>query len=198
MTRTGLALDSEKVDLEAWGKIGAFLGGLSRANSWWCADWLNHGEAAYGEKHSQHIEATGLAFKTLANMSNVGRKVDSSRRRDSLSFAHHAAVAKLDPENQTHWLETAEREGLTRGELRASIKAGKVIRKDEMKPSSKGVRNLSAWMGDAAAWLDAAEASEPLEDWSPSKRLAVLKQIEPIISLARRLTGEAETVQGVP
>jgi hypothetical protein len=41
------------------------------------------------------------------------RAFETSRRRELLSWSHHAEVAALDPEDQNHLLDLAESEGWT-------------------------------------------------------------------------------------
>jgi len=89
----------------------------------WLGDLLNYGEAAYGEKYSQAIDATGLSYSTLANVASVAKRVPISRRREDLTFGHHEAVAKLEPQQQVDWLEHAAVTGTRRDDLRTQIKS---------------------------------------------------------------------------
>ncbi|MFD9426223.1 MULTISPECIES: hypothetical protein [unclassified Streptomyces] len=63
------------------------------SSAWWLADWLIHGEATYGwRRYKEAVERTGLDYQTLRHYAWVARRFEHDRRRDSLSFAHHAAV----------------------------------------------------------------------------------------------------------
>jgi hypothetical protein len=42
-----------------------------------------------------HIVATGLDYQTLRNYAAVARRFELSRRRDNLSFHHHAELCAL-------------------------------------------------------------------------------------------------------
>ena len=42
---------------------------------------------------AQAIEATGRSYQTIANAKRVAERVDVSRRREDLSWSHHAEVA---------------------------------------------------------------------------------------------------------
>ena len=98
------------------------LGKIGHGVPWWCGDLLNYGEARYGERYAQAEAVMGLDAGTLANIASVCSRVDPSRRREQLSFAHHAEVAKLEPQDQATWLARAERDGLTRAALRKALK----------------------------------------------------------------------------
>jgi hypothetical protein len=56
--------------------------------------WLIHGENAYSGRYRDAIEQTSLDYQTLRNYAWVARSLPLSRRRDTLSFAHHAEVAR--------------------------------------------------------------------------------------------------------
>ena len=60
-------------------------------------------------------------YQTLRNLAWVARSFETSRRRDSLSFAHHAEVAALPQAEQELWLNRAERLGWSRNELRRQL-----------------------------------------------------------------------------
>jgi N6-adenosine-specific RNA methylase IME4 len=101
-----------------WQDTGRLLGRIGRACQWWIGDWLNYGERRYGEKYSQGVEATGLEYQTLANFAWVARRVEPSRRREDLSWGHHAEIAALEPGEQDRLLEQAVAEELSVRELR--------------------------------------------------------------------------------
>jgi len=50
---------------------------------WWVGDWLNYGEARYGEMYSQAIEITGYASQTLADAKWVASRIEPSRRHEN-------------------------------------------------------------------------------------------------------------------
>jgi N6-adenosine-specific RNA methylase IME4 len=57
----------------------------------------------------------------------VASRVETSRRREVLSWSHHKEVAALEPAEQDAWLDRAEAEGWTRMDLRSAIKRGRVL-----------------------------------------------------------------------
>lgn len=108
----------------SWEQIGASLREFTNSSAWWLADWLIFGEAAYGwQRYRQAIERTGLDYQTLRNYAWVARRFEHHRRRDSLSFAHHAEVTRLSPPEQDYWLRKAEQQKWSRNELRRAIRA---------------------------------------------------------------------------
>lgn len=108
----------------SWERIGSSLRELANSSAWWLADWLIFGEAAYGwSRYREAIERTGLDYQTLRNYAWVARRFEQSRRRDGLSFAHHAELARLAPAEQDYWLRKAEQQKWSRNELRRSVRA---------------------------------------------------------------------------
>lgn len=80
------------------------------------------GDAIYGEKYAQAIEATGRAKGTLQNYASVARRVPRSKRRTGLSWSHHEAVAAREFGEQDHWLDRATAEGLNVEEFRELLR----------------------------------------------------------------------------
>jgi hypothetical protein len=127
-TPTGLVF-AEDTPLAVWAGLTTRLLRQRKVLEWAIADAINFGEAAYGEMYSQWVEETGLAKHTLTNIAAVGRRVELSRRRDNVSFSHHAEVAYLPVPDQEKLLDTAESAGWTRYELRDAVRE----RKDQLR-----------------------------------------------------------------
>jgi len=117
---SGLCL-SEETTFEQWEKIGQGLQAIDLRVKWWLGDWLAFGEVTYGEMYAQALAGSHYDYKTLCNVKWVSQKVEFSRRRENLSWSHHHEVAKLEPEKQVEFLEKAEKENLTRQQLREAI-----------------------------------------------------------------------------
>lgn len=109
---------SEAVSFEEWVLSGRQLGAIGRGVGWWIGDWLRFGNARYGEKYAQASKITGYDTQTLMNMVYVASSIEVSRRRDRLSWSHHAEVAATAPEQQDHWLDRAEESRLSVHDLR--------------------------------------------------------------------------------
>jgi hypothetical protein len=106
------------------------------AVQWWLGDWWAFGEHQYGDRKAL-VEAEdwrGPTFEACKNAASVCRAFERSRRRDLLSFSHHAEVAKLVERDEAgnvtstevadSWLDRAAREDLSVMKLRAAIKQG--------------------------------------------------------------------------
>ncbi len=120
LTPTALAVRGTP-SLTVWKRAGTQLDRLSGSLMWWLGDWARYGEAAFGALAQQILAAIGYEYQTLANAKWVASRVSVSRRRERLSFGHHAEVAALSPAAQTHWLTTAARNALSVHALRAAI-----------------------------------------------------------------------------
>lgn len=120
---TALDLDTEHpLPFARYETLGAYLGAMNRACSWWVGDWLLYGEAMYGDRFAQAEKATGLTEETLLRRMRVCRGVPPSRRRAALSFSVHSEVAALPADAQTRWLNRAEKAGWTLADMRAAMR----------------------------------------------------------------------------
>ena len=114
ITRIGLEILrplSEDED-EAWAQwlhVGAEVESIYGAGPWALGDWIEAGHMRFGEKYAQAMDWTRYSYKHLANVTWVVRRFPFSRRREELSFGHHAAVAGLDPKAADKALATAVR-----------------------------------------------------------------------------------------
>jgi N6-adenosine-specific RNA methylase IME4 len=121
LSRTGLLFDGEPT-YEQWLEAGKLLRLMEGSVHWAIGDWLSGGERRYGEKYAEAVEATGFSPQTLMNDKWVAERVEFSRRRENLTFSHHAEVAPLPPAEQKRWLAKAEKEDWARFELRAAVR----------------------------------------------------------------------------
>lgn len=138
---------------EEWETLGETLGRVARASGWWIGDWVNYGEAAYGEKYSQALEATGLEYGTLRNYAWVASRIEVSRRHDNLSFSHHFELAAMEPDIQDEWLDAAEATGMSASELRKASKGST----GQAEPASTVDVALTVTMEEWDRWATAAE-----------------------------------------
>jgi hypothetical protein len=122
LRKSGLAF-SRPIPLSTWELIGQQLLAVANTSTWWLADWLAYGEQAFQDRYREAIQKTSLNYQTLRNYAWVARRLELDRRRDGLSFGHHAEVAALDAPEQGYWLRKAEESGWSRNQLRAEIRA---------------------------------------------------------------------------
>lgn len=112
-----------QIDRGAWVAAGRRIGEYGRVSNWWVGDWINYGNARWGEKYAEAARITGFDPKTLRNIASVVSRFDLSRRRDNLDFTHHAEVAALDRDQQDEWLDRAVALKLSTVDLRQALKA---------------------------------------------------------------------------
>jgi hypothetical protein len=111
---------------------------MSRVSNWWIGDWLQYGEARWGEKYTEAARITGYDVKTLRNIAYVAKRFDLSRRRDNLTWTHHAEIAALPTEQQNEWLDRAVVLRLSPGDLRLEVRASQRTLKSEKNERTTG------------------------------------------------------------
>jgi hypothetical protein len=122
----GLTISGD-VTYEEWEDIGYQLARVGKGWQWWVGDWINFGKGRYGETYKAAIEAAGLKYQAAANIASVATAFEVSRRRESLSFKHHAEVQGLEPDEQDELLDRAESELLSCASLRGFVQKIKCI-----------------------------------------------------------------------
>lgn len=113
-----------------WESVGFELAKVGKAMQWWIGDWARIG-AKYGSAYQPAIDATGMAYQTVLNFTSICKSFEFSRRRENLSFKHHAEVQALEPERQDELLDQAEKERWSCAKLREVVKALKSDLVDE-------------------------------------------------------------------
>jgi hypothetical protein len=108
--------------LDEWRVSGVRLGAAGRSTNWWIGDWVRYGVSRYGQKYDLACEITGYDDQTLMNFAYVAGRFEISRRREELSWSHHAELAPLLEEAQERWLDRAAAQRLTVRELRALVR----------------------------------------------------------------------------
>jgi hypothetical protein len=112
-TACGLTLP-EDLSENDWTEIGRALGRVQQATQWWIGDWWAFGvEQRYGARRAlvESEEWGGPDFQTCMNAASVCRAfAETSRRREVLSFKHHAevmALSKKQADRLLSWCEAA-------------------------------------------------------------------------------------------
>jgi len=129
LTETSLVIQSD-ISFDEWMQIGNFLKQVNKCVLWWLGDWLNFGENIYGEKYSQALDETDYSYSSLSGAAWVCNKIEICRRRQNLSWSHHAEVASLDENKQEIYLDSAEKNAWSRNRLRLEV-SGKVHISDD-------------------------------------------------------------------
>jgi hypothetical protein len=120
--KKGLQLPSQ-LPFKRWMHIGMQLSVTYTSSAWCLGDWLVYGETFYNGRYRDAIEQTALDYQTLRNYAWVVRRFALHRRRDTLSFGHHAEVAALCEPEQDFWLRKAESLRWSRNRLRREVRA---------------------------------------------------------------------------
>ena len=100
-----------------WRDVGATLGKMSSATNWWIGDWWAFGEHRYGDRKAlvESDDWQGPGFQSCMNAAAVAQAFETSRRREVLSFSHHAEAASLAADEADALLDWAEEAITTTG-----------------------------------------------------------------------------------
>jgi hypothetical protein len=163
-TRVGLRIP-EALTFERWQNVGSQISRIVDSSSWCLGDWLVYGQEEFSDRYLRAIEACGLDYQTLRNYAWVARKFELSRRRETLSFQHHAEVSSLPPCEQDKWLDLADEFNWSRNELRRNIRSHRQ-RDGKSEPPEDCLPKLSAPAERVQRWRKAAELSgDKFEQW---------------------------------
>ena len=122
------------MDFNEWVRAGETIAYFNRSIQFLVGDWVNFGDAMFGEKYAQALDSTKYSYQTLRNAVYVCNRIPLEFRRDTLTFEHHRLVAPLTEADREILLDRCEEEGLTTKELRAIIAEMKG-KEDKKKPS---------------------------------------------------------------
>lgn len=143
-------------------------------------DALRWGEEKFGERYADVIDATrdymiARGIEKSKNWQWVAGKIPPHRRHILLSFGHHEVVAKLTGDEQTEFLDIAEKEGLTVRELR-----GKVRERHPSKPRKGGKEKITETDNDKSALqklIDVSNYTSENPDWLTEKAKEPIKKL---------------------
>ena len=163
VTGVGLLIPSV-VDFCAWEQAGVKIARIAECSAWCLGDWLVYGEHRYADRYKQVIAAARLDYQTLRNYAWVARRFDLGRRREELSFQHHAEVAALPAAEQDRWLDLSAGQGWSRNELRRNLRSG---RESGLLPArTVALPRMRIPPEYLARWRGAAEQmNQNLEEW---------------------------------
>jgi hypothetical protein len=109
------------MDHPQWVAVGLRLGEISRSNQWWRGGWLRLSSAKLGTKYVKAAMGASYHVRRLADMASLAACFEMSRRRDDLTWSHHAVVEVLDPDEQDRSFETSAAERPSVAELRIQL-----------------------------------------------------------------------------
>ncbi len=112
------------MDRTGWLEAGRRLATRTTRDRWALGDWA----ACAGRHHGDLTLAAreiGLSAGPLFNLASMARQVHPSRRREGLSWDHHAAVASLPAAAGDRLLDDAEAGGWSRERVRGAVRAAR-------------------------------------------------------------------------
>jgi DNA modification methylase len=126
---------------EEWLAFGENIKNVEKGVHFWIGDWLNYGEAKWGEMYKKAIETSGFEYDTVRHNKYISSRIELGRRRPNLSFSHHEEVAPNTPEEQEILLDHAEKHGWSakklrreKGQVLASIIQATPVEEDSSEP----------------------------------------------------------------
>jgi N6-adenosine-specific RNA methylase IME4 len=123
---------SDDLSEAGWREMGIRLGKLDRVLAWAIGDWWLFGHR-YGDRKAivTAKDWQGVSFASCMNAARVCKRFPTSRRREVLSFDHHAVVASLPPNQADALLDWCEEtiptfyKPRSTADLRAKVRAVK-------------------------------------------------------------------------
>jgi hypothetical protein len=162
---TSALLVRDGMSFADWTAVGRRLAQVSSASAWALGDWLLYGRRAFRDRYRTAIDATRLDYQTLRNYASVASRIDPPRRRESLSFQHHAEVAALSPPEQDLWLGRAESAGWSRNQLRRQLAEHRSAARS-WATDVRVVVSVEVSRTDELRWRQAAASRQQnLKDW---------------------------------
>ncbi len=170
MTSIGIEIRSDAT-YEHWVDMVDFLFTIEGRLNWLIGDAILIGERVYGKTYEEMALLTGKAVKTLRNYVYVVSSVEMSRRRDKLTFGHHAEVASMVPEHQDRWLADAEQNRWSVAELRKQLKGndGLVERTQQMEEVNRFTSYINSLL---------RQNDNDLDQLNPEQRHAIAQRAE--------------------
>lgn len=134
------------LNLEEWLLQGKRLGAIGKGAAWWIGDWVNYGNAKFGEKYGRAARITRYDVQSLMNMAYVASRFEISRRREKLSWSHHSELAPYPVDDQDRWLRFTEEKCLSVHSLRSELRvqgSRKSVRRNALPTGSQSATNAS-------------------------------------------------------
>ncbi|MFF0146662.1 hypothetical protein ATK36_0836 [Amycolatopsis sulphurea] len=164
ISRLGL-LFSANLTYGSWERAGLKLSRVVSSSAWCLGDWLACGQDKYPDRYVRAVEAADLDYQTLRNYAWVARRFPIGRRREVLSFQHHAEVAALAVQDQDEWLTSAEAGQWSRNELRRRLR-GRRQRRQTAEDSTLMMPRVPVERERVERWRAAAQRMDDhLEGW---------------------------------
>ena len=108
------------LDEQSWMNIGRAISTFSESLRFWTGDLLQYGFRLWGKTTTFNLAAqcTGYSREVLYSCARIAKRFPPERRVAALTFHHHVAVERLEPEKSNQLLATAVDLGLSARQLR--------------------------------------------------------------------------------
>jgi hypothetical protein len=186
ITEAGLIFQENTTRAE-WREIGMMLSKAATASTRWVASWRKYGTVAFGAEIVE-LETGQLCFPTVvtAQAKQLEMLPEEVFAQGNIGPGHAKVLAEAcdSPLDQSRWAKVAIKEGLTPGELRASIEEGKVVRRsDDEKKGGGSISSIHGVRGLYDRWAATTLKERPLDEWHPEDLRALLDELKPIYLL---------------
>jgi len=120
-TPVGLIPPKSKVRFSSWEEVGGRLRLYQGAIQWAIGDWLNYGDAAFGQMAAQAWNIwPEYSYDSLRKFARVARFIPLEERRPNISWSLHSEVAGLPKIEREKWLDNLSN-GATRADMRMQL-----------------------------------------------------------------------------
>ncbi|MCB1210622.1 MAG: hypothetical protein KDK97_14930 [Verrucomicrobiales bacterium] len=213
ITRTGLRMQ-DGLSFEEWQAMAPRFGAAMSSAAFVIGDWLVYGEDHFrspsalpglesqagprgrvsSEIYDEALRLTGLDRSTLLTYAYVARRVPAPLRNEQLSWEHHKAVAKLEPEDQEHWLDLALESGeggapVSTRRLRKSITIGHLLTPDEMTAdvADRGQPNHIPFINRLWSWWTQMKESGWNTRATPEQKETLKRDLGVVLKIIREI-----------
>lgn len=124
---------SNDITYDEWMAYGKKLAKRYSNIQWLIGDWINYGEAKWGEKYAQAEDDLSFSQGTLRNYASICARIPPENRNPKLRFHQIKHVAPLEPRQQRKIIDFASEHEMTGDDI---LEAVQRITKKETKLKS--------------------------------------------------------------
>lgn len=156
------------------------------------ADLLNFVKQRGWEKEVEQYMAQLEFDLSSVRRAQAVNEVPKALRNPKLNSEHYWVVSNLEREDQTKWLALAVKHDLTGFELKRSIEAGKVLKKEQIEMISgqgSGILNYQGILTDWKRWESKIGGDDGILSWPGHLQDRWIEDTRPIVELRDRVIG---------